>query len=454
MRPIYSRFYGFIIVGFFLTAWIAVPARAEMAASVGDSTNSSGFGDTTWTAPDPPGSTDPSKPGPRVANPDSDPTWETALRTPFRAVFFPVRLLARGMEFGFKQFGGDLINPKPPTPGVKVGVGVYAGSANDVALGPTIKARDMIIPDSKFNLFAGWSVTDHRRIRLTETVADREPIGFKFTGKYDLKPNRRYFGIGNDTPDSQRSYFRLEETTAEGALLFGSSPLRQIRAVGGYSGMTAMSGWNGTPLLKDVFTPETAPGYGQSTYDMQYGVTGDLAALDDDVAPSLGVHGRADLRQFRGLRESDPDYNQWLFEGRGYVPVFANRRVIAVRAVWNGVDPLTGSAPMPFYRLAHNEGPLAFAGYSSRRFHDNQLALLRAEYRWELWDRREWKLDAVALYEMTEVAPFSSAFTWDKRHKAYGGGFRLGMSDRSTVRLDLAKGDEGLHLTLRIGDNF
>ena len=119
-----------------------------------------------------------------------------------------------------------------------------------------------------------------------------------------------------------------------------------------------------------------------------------------------------------------------------------------------GVKPLAGSAEMPFYRLAHNEGPLAFAGYSARRFHDNQLAILRAEYRWELWERREWTLDAVALYELTEVAPFSSAFTWDKRHKAYGGGFRLGLSDRSNVRLDLAKGDEGLHLTLRIGNIF
>jgi len=392
-----------------------------------------------------------------VAEPDSDPTWETALRTPFRAVFFPMRLLARGMELGFKQFGGPLVEPaKPPSPGVKVGVGVYAGSANDVALGPVLTAHDWLIPDSRFHVFAGWSISDHRRVRLTENIADRQPIAFKFAANYDLKPNRRFYGIGNHSPESGLAFYRLEDTNVEGALTFGSEPLRQFRLVGGYSGMNAFSGWRSTPLLEDVYTaPEVqAPGYGEATYNMEYGATGDLALINNDVAPSLGVHARAEARQFRGVRQSDPDFNQWLFEGRGYLPVFAHRRVIAVRAVWAGVDPLAGSTDIPFYRLAHNEGPLAFAGYHADRYRDNQLAILHGEYRWELWDRRSWQLSAVALYEMVEVAPFSSAFTWDKRHKAYGGGLRLGMTDRSSVRLDLAKSQEGLHLTLRIGNIF
>ena len=108
MFPKYCRLYGFLMVGLFLGTGVAVPARANMASSVGDSTNSTGFGDTTWTAPDPPGSDDPSMPGPRVAEPDRDPTWETALRTPFRVVFFPMRLLARGMELGFGS-----LSPEP-----------------------------------------------------------------------------------------------------------------------------------------------------------------------------------------------------------------------------------------------------------------------------------------------------------------------------------------------------
>jgi hypothetical protein len=358
------------------------------------------------------------------------------------------------MEFGFKQFGDQILYPKPHSPGVKVGLGIYMGSTNDVALGPNVTARDWVIPDSKLHLFAGWSITDHRRVRMTETIADRRPVGFKLAFNYDLKPNRRYYGVGNDTPESDLSFVRLEDTNTEAALLFGSAPLRQIRLVGGYSAMNAKSGWHGTPLLEDVFAPDAAPGYGGSTYETEFGVTGDLALVNDDVAPSLGVHALTELRRFRGVRESDPDYDQWLVEGRGYVPVFAHRRVIAVRATYAGVNPTSDSSEMPFYRLTHNEGNLAFIGYHANRFHDNQIAIARAEYRWELWDRRNWTLSAVALYEMIETAATSSAFTWDARHNAYGGGLRLGTNDRSNIRLDLAKSQEGLHLTLRIGNVF
>ena len=472
MSPKYCRVpgYGLIIFGLLVAGWLGTPPKVARASSnvddstfpaQGDSThvasataNGTGFGDTTWTAPDPPGSEDPSQPGPRVAEPDHDPGWETALRTPFRAVFFPMRLLARGMELGFKQFGDQLLEPKPPSPGVKVGLAIYAGSTNDVALGPDIKARDVLFPNSRFHLFAGWSITDHRRVRLTETIADRRPLGFRLAGNYDLKPNHRFYGIGNDTPENQLSYFRLEDTFAEAALLVGSKPLRQIRFVADYSGMNAKSGWHGTPLLEDVLLPEQAPGYAGSTFDLGFGVTGDLGLVNNDVSPSLGVHAKTELRRFRGVRDSDPDYDQWLVEGRGYVPVFAHRRVIAVKTVWAGVKPTDSSPEMPFYRLARNEGALAFEGYHAFRYYDNQLAIARAEYRWQLWDRQDWTLSAVALYELNEVAPFASAFTWDKRHHAYGGGLRLSLTDRSAVRLDLAKSTEGLHLILSMGNVF
>ena len=454
-----------------VAGWLGAPSWVSAQAVIQDSvatgafadTSRSGvqdpvrgaFGDTSWVAPDPPPPTPP-VPGPRVAPPDDqdEPGWETALRTPFRIVFFPFRLLARGMEAGFRQVGGGLVSPTPPSPGVKVGIGLYAGSTNDVALGPTISTRDVLIPDSKMSLFAGWSITDHRRLRFRGTVADRQPIGFGLRALYDLKPNRRFYGIGNNTTEGSVSYHRLEDINAEAGLLFGSSPIRQIRLVGGYSAMTSKRGWNGDPLLGDVFAPEEAPGYETSTREFLYGVTGDLGLLNHDAAPSLGVHAKAEFRRAMGLRAVDPDYDQWHLEARGYLPVFSNRRVIAVRALWAGVRPEEDSSEMPFYRLAHNEGLLKFAGYPGFRFHDRQLALARAEYRWELASRRNWALSALAFHEIGEVAPSSSAFTWDRRHKAYGGGFRLGLGDASNARLELAKADEGLHITLHIGNTF
>ena len=133
-----------------------------------------------------------------------------------------------------------------------------------------------------------------------------------------------------------------------------------------------------------------------------------------------------------------------------YVPVFARRRVIAVRGVYAGVDPRGGTTVLPFYRLAQSEGTSRFAGYSSGRFRDRQLVLARIEYRWAILNR----VSALALYELGQVAPRRGAFSLRGTHRSYGGGVRLGRRDKATLRFELAKSVEGLHAVLGLGSDF
>jgi len=276
-------------------------------------------------------------------------------------------------------------------------------------------------------------------------------VGFVLRGDYDYKPNRRYYGIGNSTSKTDLSHFLLASTNAEAGLHFGASPLRRLRLLGGYSSVSPGRGYNGLPLLEDVFAPSSTPYEHRTTQELWYGIGGDIAALDDDRNPSLGVHGRVDVRRAAGLRSSDPDYNQWSVEGRAYVPVFAKRRVIAFRSVFAGVDPIGGAtAILPFYRLVQSRGDFTFAGFPSERFRDRQLMLGRIEYRWEIIHR----MSAVALYELGEVAPRTGSFSLRGAHKSYGGGLRFGMSDESTMRIELAKSVEGLQASLTLGRDF
>jgi outer membrane protein assembly factor BamA len=172
--------------------------------------------------------------------------------------------------------------------------------------------------------------------------------------------------------------------------------------------------------------------------------------LDDERDPSRGGHGRLDLRRAAGRRSSDPDYYQWRVEARTYVPLFAKRRVLAVRGVYAGVDPTGGTTTLPFYRLPQSEGVSHFAGFAKERFRDRQLMLARIEYRWTIL----YRVSAIALYELGEVAPQVGAFTLRDAHRAYGGGLRLGLSDERTLRFELANSDEGLHVVLALGGDF
>ena len=412
------------------------------------------FGDSVWVAPAWPIDGDSTTDGPRVASRDHARGWETALRAPFRVVFFPLRLVARGLEAGAGYVGPRYFEPKakrPPKPGLATAPNFTFGALNDIGVGPAFTWIGFPTAGSRLRLAGSWSSVDRRRVRLTETIGDRRPVGFRLRANYDYKPNRRYYGIGNETPETDLSYFLLEASDVEGALLLGGSPLRQLRLAGGYSSMSPRRGYNGTPQLEDMFTPESTPFAHRTTRELWYGVSGDLAALDDARNPSRGVHGRADLRRWAGLRSGDPDYTQWRLEGRAYLPVFAKRRVIAVRGVYAGVDPGGGATTLlPFYRLAQSEGTSRLAGYESERFRDRQLVLARIEYRWAILHR----VSAVALYELGAVAPRVGAFRLGDAHESYGGGLRLGMSDVTTLRFEVAKSVEGIHPTLSLGSDF
>jgi len=429
-----------------LAAGLAVLA-CSLLGHVGVSGAEPRFGDSTWVAPTAVPEGDPTADGPRVARPDHERVWEKALRTPFRIAFLPLRAVARGAEAGVGIIGDRVMTPKPKGPatkGLRVAPEIDVGSVTEVGGGPAITWAGFPYGDSKLRIAASWSTTDRRRARLTELIGDRKPVGFRIRADYDYRPDLRFYGIGNTTPSSDRSIFLLEKTTAEASLLFGSWSLRQLRLVGGYSSMAPFRGYGGTPRLEAIFPPGSLPFQVESTRELLYGVTGDFATLDNARDPAIGLHGRAEWRRASGVRGSDPDYNQWQLEGRAYAPVFAKRRVIALRGVYAGIDPIGTTTTIPFYRLVESDATLRFAGYPSHRFRDRQLLLGRVEYRWEVWR----SVRAVGLYEVGEVAPEASAFTARALRWTYGGGFRYGLTDESALRLEVAKSAEGIQATL------
>lgn len=392
--------------------------------------------------------------GPRVAPRDHERAWETVLRTPFRVVFYPVRLVGMGLEAAASYAGPRYFEPKPksqPASGPTVAPLIEVGSVNDITLGAAATWVGFPIDDAKLSLAGSWSTFDGRKVRFSQTFGDHRPVGFRLGADYDYKPNRRYYGIGNNTPETDLSYFLLSTTNAEAAVLFGASPQRQVRLVGGYSGMSPGSGYHGSPLLQDVFPPSSVPYATQATRELWYGFTSDFSMLDNGREPTHGLDGRLDLRRAVGMRSSDPDYYQWRAEVRAYLPVFAKRRVIALRSIYSGVRPVDGTSTiMPFYRLSESRGFSHFAGYSSERYRDQQLMLARVEYRWPLIHT----VDVLGLYELGEVAPNAGSFTLRAAHVSYGGGLRAGISDEAAFRFELATSDEGLHAYFGVGSDF
>lgn len=424
--------------------WMSAPAAAHAEPR---------FGDSTWVAPGYPADSDSGSAGPRVAAREHERVWESAIRLPFRVVSFPLRLTADALDGAAAYVGPRYLEPKPrttPKRGPVISPDISLGGLNDIGIGPAVRWSGFPTPGTSFALAGTWSAIDRRRIHADETVAEGRPVSVRLDYDYDHKPNHRFYGIGDVAPRGDLSYYLLSTLETGAEVMLGASPLRQARFGARYASATTDRAYHAGPDLLTVFAPGDAPGARGATREVILGAGGEFARLDDPRDPSRGFHGRLDLEDALGMRAADPDYRSWRAEARGYVPVGTNRRVMVVRLQYRGVEPGSRSVVLPFYRLPSSDGDARFAGYSAERFRDRQLALARAEYRWSILFR----LNALAFYELGEVAPRFAEFTRGGAHGAFGMGLRMGMSARSAVRTEIAKSREGVHATFALGSDF
>src|SRR5262245_31171326 len=446
------------LAGLVLLACLVVPAAARARTQT---QNGPRFGDSTWVAPRLPGSELPSEAGHRVAEPDHERTWETVLRTPFRVVFLPVRLVARGTEEVVGIVTPRIV-PYLPGPqhkassdkGVRVAPAFSYFGAAGPGVGPSITAPQVFGPGSALKFSGTWSLYDTRDFRLRAYAGEGvSPVGVGVLGAYRYRPNQRFYGIGNDSRRADGSVFLDDEKRGEVSAWVGKKPYRRIRALAAISDVSIGGGYHtqGKPLADNVFTPEEVPFLTEGSTVAAYGVAGELAVVDDMEAPARGFDLLGDARHNKSTDGSNLDYQSWRGEARGYLPVFALRRVLAARVVYEGVNPADGSAPIPFYRLPEATGQDRFSGYASHRFRDNQLLLVHGEYRWIIWGQNVW---ALLLADAGEVKPTASDFSWADRHSSAGLGFLARMTPTTLGRLEFAHGTEGWQVYLDFKAGF
>jgi len=410
------------------------------------------FGDSTWVAPSIPSdalAVDPQTMGPRVAKRDSERAWETMIRAPFRIAFFPVRLLARGIEdlgpLAEKVFPpGDLFRVARPKKGV---------SFSPEFLGASVTANQFAGPGSKAKLTGTYEpLNDTRKLKLKSYVGEGSTVGMGLIGIYDRRPNRAFYGIGNFSSDQKTFYLRRASDATLYAFM-GRNHLRRLRVSAGLSDMGIGPGYNGSAgssRAADVFTPAEVPYLSSPSRLWWYGTSAELGALDDSVAPSLGLHLRPAVKRYKDTDGSNIAYDQWRVEARGYLPVFAKRRVIAAKVIYEGVDSRSGSGPIPFYRLPESADADLFPGYGTGRFRDRRLALGQVEYRWEI----EQPVSMFLLGSLGEVAPTAAALSLRAAHPALGGGLRAKLGNYQACRLEIARGHEGVTIQADLSAAF
>jgi surface antigen Omp85-like protein len=248
-----------------------------------------------------------------------------------------------------------------------------------------------------------------------------------------------FYGLGIDTSKADGTSYRFKRPYASGLLTLW--PTRRYLLLRGGAEWTRWSqepGLGRFPSVETVYTPATLPGLGA---DPTYVHTQATVGVDWRTSP--GYSRRGGYYAVTGHDYNDRNkafgFQQVDYEAIQHFPVLRETWVFSFRALARTTMDKGGQV-MPFFMLPSLGGSSSLRGHSSLRFRDRNSVLLQGE--WRIMASRY--LDSAVFFDAGQVAGRRSDFNVDKLKHDYGFGLRFHGPISTPLRIELAKGTEGL----------
>jgi hypothetical protein len=263
-------------------------------------------------------------------------------------------------------------------------------------------------------------------------------------------PGVNYYGPGPDSSRQNQTGYRLED--AHHGFDFGLRPIPHLRlgVSGGYLNVNIGPGADdrflGTELL---FTPAEAPGIDRQTNFLRGGLLAEYDWRDTPGGARIGglYSARFDYLSDRNLALHT--HRRLRLEAQQYVPFFNRRRVFALRAL-SVLTYENAGQQVPFYLQPTVGGSDDLRGFQPFRFHDNNMLVLNAEYRWEIFTG----LDGALFYDAGKVFHRRSQLNLHDLEGSAGFGFRVNVGNSVFMRIDVGFSHEGAQVWLKFKDVF
>jgi hypothetical protein len=249
-----------------------------------------------------------------------------------------------------------------------------------------------------------------------------------------------YYGLGIDSSDS-RSNFRMKQWYAGGnaearpvwPLVFGAAIA--------YEDYNLLEGQGAAPSIEEVFTAGTAPGLGASPNYFH----GSASAAIDWRRPSAGYARSGGLYQvtYHNYNDQDSVFSFDRLDGEivQHIPILRENWVISLHGLTQ--TTLNDEDQVPYFLLPSLGSGSTLRGYPSWRFRDRHSLLLSGEFR---WIPNRMFLDMAIFYDTGKVAPRWGDLDLNDLKSDVGIGVRFHGPLATPLRVELAKGSEGMRL--------
>lgn len=200
------------------------------------------------------------------------------------------------------------------------------------------------------------------------------------------------------------------------------------------------SGTGSAPSIENVYTPETLPGLGTSVTYLHSSVT---VGVDRRPAADYARRGGFYNVSAHDFHDGSGGYGftQWDYEALQHVPLLRETWVLSFHARVTTTGTKDGQS-IPFYMLPSIGGGSSLRGYSSWRFRDRNTLLLQGE--WRVIVNRFF--DTAVFYDAGKVTEHARDLDLTGLRHDAGFGLRFHGPLSTPLRIDIAAGNEGLHI--------
>jgi hypothetical protein len=262
-------------------------------------------------------------------------------------------------------------------------------------------------------------------------------VALEFSGFYGSRPSENFFGIGNETVESNLSRFRSVTRTVAVSLdtRLTKNWTARVEARHRNVGITKPRNF---PSTQEVGS-KTLPG-------LQTGATmrSIAASLRYDTRNRTMLPGKGSLQLVEasvneGVGADDFSYWRLRYDAQEYVPLSKDgRSVIALRGHME-TNREKGGSGIPFFDLPAIGSPETLSGFEPRRFSDKSAVDFSAEYRYRIWRHFDWAL----FVSQGQVAPQIGDFGLHRFHTGYGMRFLVRPPGNHAIAMDIGHSREG-----------
>lgn len=277
---------------------------------------------------------------------------------------------------------------------------------------------------------------------------------------YEYRPEEYFYGIGPNTSRGEGTSYKREGTTVMGEIGYSKDPSASLDFFTAYKRVNITNGEDGgRGIIDNIFPNETIPGLeGDEILSTGFKIARDMRNQKENS--TKGYLARAGFSFNEGLYGSDARFFHYDAEFVNYQTLGSERRVFVSR-VYAEHNNETGGHSVPFHQMFRLGGygsstslSESLRGYDNNRFTDESGIVMNTEYRYTVYEYRDWKMDTLLFLDTGQVFDTLGQFQFRDFRISYGFGFRVSLLNNVLLSLELGHGNEGTHVYVKSRSPF